>query len=102
VQPVLGAFGDPKLPSAVNVAFMHDVLHHIADRPAYVKALVKYLQPGARVAIVDYLPDRSPHQGQRDLVVSKDEAKQLFAGVGLKLTDEVALFDDKWFLVFSR
>jgi trans-aconitate methyltransferase len=102
VQPVLGAFGDPKLPSAVNVAFMHDVLHHIADRPAYVKALVKYLQPGARVAIVDYLPERSPHQGQRDLVISKEEAKELFAGVGLKATNDIALFDDKWFLVFSR
>ena len=102
VQPVLGAFGDPKLPSAVDVAFMHDVLHHIADRPAYVKALVKYLQPGARVAIVDYLPERSPHQGQRDLVVSKEEAKALFAGVGLKVTNDIALFDDKWFLIFSR
>ena len=102
VQPVLGAFGDPKLPSHVDVAFMHDVLHHIADRSAYVQALVKYLKPGARVAIVDYLPERSPHQGQRDLVVSKEEAKALFASVGLKVTEDIALFDDKWFLVFSR
>jgi cyclopropane fatty-acyl-phospholipid synthase-like methyltransferase len=102
VQPILGAFGDPTLPSAVDVAFMHDVLHHIADRPAYVKALVKYLQPGARVAIVDYQPERSPHQGQRGLVVSKEDARQLFAGVGLKVTEDIALFDDKWFLVFSR
>lgn len=102
VQPVLGAFGDPKLPSAVDVAFMHDVLHHIADRPNYVKALAQYLKPGARVAIVDYLPERSPHQGQRELIVSKDQAKELFAGVGLKVTDDFALFDDKWFLVFSR
>ena len=102
VQPVLGAFGDPRLPSDVDVAFMHDVLHHIADRPAYVKALVKYLKPGARIAIVDYLPERSPHQGQRELVVSKEEAKELFAGAGLKVTDDIALFEDKWFLVFSR
>ncbi len=102
VQPVLGAFGDPKLPANVDVAFMHDVLHHIADRPAYLTALVKYLGPGARVAIVDYLPERSPHQGQRDLMISKEEAKALFAGVGLKVTDDIALFDDKWFLVFSR
>lgn len=102
VQPVLGAFADPTLPSEIDVAFMHDVLHHIADRPAYLRALVKYLKPGARVAIVDYLPERSPHQGQRELVVSKEEAKELFAGAGLKVTDDIALFDDKWFLVFSR
>jgi ubiquinone/menaquinone biosynthesis C-methylase UbiE len=102
VRPVLGEFSDPKLPSDIDVAFMHDVLHHIADRPAYVKALVQYLKPGARVAIVDYLPERSPHQGQRELVVSKDDARELFATVGLKVNADVALFDDKWFLVFSR
>jgi ubiquinone/menaquinone biosynthesis C-methylase UbiE len=102
VQAVLGAFGDPKLPAAVDVAFMHDVLHHVANRPAYAAALVKYLAPGARVAIVDYRPERSPHQGQRELVVSKDQARALFAAVGLKVVEDIALFDDKWFLVFSR
>jgi SAM-dependent methyltransferase len=102
VHAVLGAFGDPKLPSAVDVAFMHDVLHHISNRPAYAAALVKYLGSGARVAIVDYHPERSPHQGQRELVVSKDQARALFAAVGLKVVEDIALFEDKWFLVFSR
>lgn len=102
IETVLGGFTDPRLPAPFDVAFMHDVLHHIADRPAYVRSLVRYLKPGARVAIVDYLPDRSPHQGQRQLVVSKDEARELFATVGLRVTGDIALFEDKWFLVFSR
>lgn len=102
LETVLGGFTDPRLPAPVDVAFMHDVLHHIADRPAYVRSLIGYLKPGARVAIVDYLPERSPHQGQRQLVVSKDEARELFATVGLRVTGDIALFDDKWFLVFSR
>lgn len=102
VTPVLGEFTDPKLPGSVDVAFMHDVLHHIADRPAYVKALVRYLKPGARVAIVDYEPDRSPHAGQAQMIVSKAQARELFATAGLKVLEEVALFEDKWFLVFGR
>ena len=102
VTPVLGEFADPKLPGKVDVAFMHDVLHHIADRPAYVRALVRYLEPGARVAIVDYAPERSPHAGQAEMVVSKAQARELFASVGLKVVEDIALFDDKWFLVFSR
>jgi SAM-dependent methyltransferase len=102
VQAMLGKPADPALPvSNVDLAFMHDVLHHIADRQAYVHALVKYLKPGARVAIVDYLPERSPHQGQPELIVSKDQARELFASAGLKVVSDIALFDDKWFLVFS-
>jgi SAM-dependent methyltransferase len=102
VTPVLGEFSDPKLPGTVDVAFMHDVLHHIADRPAYVRALVRYLKPAARVAIVDYEPDRSPHAGQAQMIVSKTQARELFASVGLKVVEEVTLFDDKWFVVFGR
>ena len=102
VTPVLGEFSDPKLPVAVDVAFMHDVLHHVADRPAYVRALSRYLKPGARVAIIDYHAQRSPHADQPQMVVSKDQARELFATVGLKVVEEIALFDEKWFLVFSR
>jgi ubiquinone/menaquinone biosynthesis C-methylase UbiE len=102
VTPVLGEFSDPKLPGTVDVAFMHDVLHHIADRPAYVRALVRYLKPAARVAIVDYEPDRSPHAGQAQMIVSKTQARELFASVGLKVVEEITLFDDKWFVVFGR
>lgn len=102
VRPVLGEFTDPKLPAAVDVAFMHDVLHHVADRRAYVRALAGYLKPGARVAIVDYHAERSPHAGQPEMVVSRDQARELFASIGLKVVDEVQLFDDKWFVVFGR
>lgn len=102
IEPVLGEFTDPKLPAPVDLAFMHDVLHHVADRQAYVRSLVRYLKPGARVAIVDYLPGRSPHQNQPQLVVSETGARELFAAVGLRVVDDIELFDDKWFLVFGR
>lgn len=102
VRPVLGEFTDPKLPAAVDVAFMHDVLHHVADRRAYVRALAGYLKPGARVAIIDYHAARSPHAGQPEMVVSRDQARELFASIGLKIVEEVQLFDDKWFVVFGR
>jgi ubiquinone/menaquinone biosynthesis C-methylase UbiE len=102
VTPVLGEFSDPKLPAAVDVAFMHDVLHHVADRPTYVRALARYLKPGARVAIIDYHAQRSPHAGQPEMVVSKEQARELFASVGLKVVEDYPLFEDKWFLVFGR
>jgi ubiquinone/menaquinone biosynthesis C-methylase UbiE len=103
VRTVLGEFTDPKLPASdVDVAFMHDVLHHIADRSAYVKSLSRYLEPGARVAIIDYHPANSPHKDQPALVVSKEQATALLGEAGFKPVEDIALFTDKWFVVFSR
>jgi hypothetical protein len=37
---VLGEFTDPKLPARnVDVAFFHDVLHHVQNRAPYLKTL---------------------------------------------------------------
>lgn len=46
IQPVLGQFGDPRLPRGdVDVAFLHDVLHHIEQRASYIQKLASYLAP---------------------------------------------------------
>jgi ubiquinone/menaquinone biosynthesis C-methylase UbiE len=103
VRTVLGAFTDPKLPAAaVDVAFMHDVLHHIGDRGAYFRTLAKSVKPGGRIAIIDYEPARSPHADQPALQVSKDQARAILADAGFKPLEDVALFEEKWFLIFGR
>jgi ubiquinone/menaquinone biosynthesis C-methylase UbiE len=103
VRTVLGAFTDPKLPAPdADVAFMHDVLHHIADRPTYVKALATYLKPTGRIAIIDYHPANSPHQDQPAMQVSSEQARALLAEAGFKPVEDIQLFKDKWFVVFSR
>jgi ubiquinone/menaquinone biosynthesis C-methylase UbiE len=103
VRTVLGAFTDPKLPAAdVDLAFMHDVLHHVEDRAAYLKAAAAYLKPGARMAIIDYHPERSPHSGDASLQVSKAQTTAWMAAAGFTPVEDLALFADKWFLVFAR
>jgi ubiquinone/menaquinone biosynthesis C-methylase UbiE len=103
VVTVGGEFTDPRLPAAdVDLAFLHDVLHHIEGRAAYLKAVAKYLKPGGRIAIIDYHPDQSPHREQPALQVSKDQAAAWLAFAGFKPIEEVPLFADKWFVVFGR
>jgi ubiquinone/menaquinone biosynthesis C-methylase UbiE len=102
VHTVLGVFTDPKLPASVDVAFMHDVIHHIGDRPGYFKTLVQYLKPNARVAIIDFNPAQSPHQDQPAMQVSKDQARRVLAEAGLTPIEDISLFEDKWFVVFGR
>jgi SAM-dependent methyltransferase len=75
VQTILGAFTDPRLPSAdVDVAFMHDVFHH----------------------------ENSPHRDDPKLQVSADQAKALLSAAGFKRVEDVSLFPDKWFVIVRR
>jgi arsenite methyltransferase len=103
VRTVLGEFTDPKLPSAdVDVAFMHDVLHHIEQREAYLRTLVTYLKPSGRIAIIDYTAAGSPHRGEPAMQTTKEQATAWLAAVGFTPLEEVALFGDKWFVIYGR
>ncbi|MGH9158899.1 MAG: class I SAM-dependent methyltransferase [Vicinamibacteraceae bacterium] len=103
VRTVLGGLSDPRLPARdVDVAFMHDVLHHIEDRAAYLRAVSRYLKPAARIAIIDYHPARSPHRDEPAMQVSQEQAQALLRDAGFTPVEEVALFDDKWFVIFGR
>jgi ubiquinone/menaquinone biosynthesis C-methylase UbiE len=57
VDVVRAAPDDPRLPLAgVDVVFTCNTYHHLPDRSAYFARLRARLQPGGRVAIVDFRP----------------------------------------------
>ena len=95
VQTIAGEPVDPKLPEVVDVALLHDVLHHVDNPAAYIKGLAKYLKPTTRIVIVDYLAKQGPHRDDPSLQVGKEEAAKLLASIGFKPLDDVALFPDK-------
>ena len=103
VRTVTGQFTDPSLPARdVDVAFFHDVLHHVENRAAYLKSLAGYLKPGARIVTVEFNAADSPHKDQPALVVSKEEGNRLLAGIGFTPSEDHPLFTDKWFVAYSR
>jgi ubiquinone/menaquinone biosynthesis C-methylase UbiE len=102
VVTVLGKPSDPSLPAAdVDLAFLHDVIHHIADRPGYLKHLARYLKPSARIAVVDLNPAKSPHRDDPALQVTKENLQAWMRDIGFTNAREIALSDDKWFVVYS-
>ncbi len=102
IRTVLGEFTDPKLPEKVDLAFMNDVLHHVADRAAYLRSLASYLKPGGRIAIVDFIPSRSPHQSQPELIVSEEQTATWLTEAGLKLAKKVTIFDDRFYIIYAK
>jgi len=61
LEAVEGAADRPNLPSPVDVVFMCNVFHHIADPKAYFEAVAGSLAPDGRVVIVDFRKDNPEH-----------------------------------------
>lgn len=103
VRTVLGKPADPALPAAdVDVAFLHDVLHHVEDKLGYLRQVVRYLTPAARIAIVEFNPATSPHKDDPKLQVTKSEMTAWMAALGFAPAEDVSLFADKWYVVYAR
>lgn len=102
VQPVYAEYDDPLLPAEVDLAFIHDVLHHIEKRDVYLKNLAGYLKPSGRVAVIDFIPGRGGHRDDGKMQLTKDQVAALMAQAGLKPVQELDLFDEKWFVVYGR
>lgn len=103
VHAVLGKFTDPNLPARdVDLAFIYDVLHHVENRAEYLRNLAPYLKAAGRIAVIDFYPELGPHKNDRALQITKDETKAWMAAIGFKPVAEHRLYDDKWFVVYSR
>jgi ubiquinone/menaquinone biosynthesis C-methylase UbiE len=102
IEPVFAEFDNPLLPPGVDLAFIHDVLHHIEEREVYLKNLAGYLKPGGRVAVIDFKPGVGGHRDDHKMQLSQEQATAMMAAVGLKPAEEVNLFEDKWFVIFAK
>jgi len=106
IQTVKGEFSDPKLPARdVDLGFFHDVLHHIENRQAYLKALGTYIKPSGRIALIEMNRDdpKTPHRNNPEMLLSKDEVKSWMAAAGFYPAVEYDIFGNrKWFIIYTR
>ena len=105
IQTVLGEFEDPKLPRRdLDVAFFHDVIHHIDAREAYLQTVATYMAPGGRVVVVDYHGGHpnAPHGDQPELQITLAEVREWMLLAGYEMTQEFDLFEEKFFVVFTQ
>jgi ubiquinone/menaquinone biosynthesis C-methylase UbiE len=103
IKVVLGRFTDPSLPQrTVDVALINDVLHHIEDRATYLKNLATYLKPTGRIAVIDFRPGQGGHLNQPEMRITREQTDGWMAAAGLKPSESIDLFTDKWFVIYGR
>jgi len=57
IVPVLASSGTPHLPEGrFDLVFIGDTYHHFEDRVTYARSIARLLEPGGRLAILEYKP----------------------------------------------
>ena len=98
VRPVLGAAGDPKLPERVDLIFVCDTLHHIANQGAYLKTLRQYLAPGGRIAVIDFR-DTWP-EGHEPMRYSMAQFESWMTGAGFSRIASHDWLENSYFVIY--
>ena len=100
ILTVLGEFQDPKLPTNdVDVAFFHNTLHHIKDRVGYLKLLASHLTPEGRMVVIDMIDG---HKDDPEMQIDVESVVGWMKAAGFQRSQQIDLFEDKFFLVFRR
>ncbi|MDE3156471.1 MAG: class I SAM-dependent methyltransferase [Acidobacteriota bacterium] len=98
LQTVHGTADDPEIPSPVDLITMFETLHHIGNRPAYLKRLRSYLRPGGRVAIVDFTSGW-PEGHRRERYTERDLARWMQAA-GFRLERRYRFIENHFFVIY--
>lgn len=107
IRTVLGKFEDPAIPAKdVDIAFFHDVFHHIEKRQAYLKALSAYIKPKGMIALIemDKNDPNTGHRGEPGMLVDRKDVDQWMAEAGFfPLREHNELFPGtKWFVIYQK
>ena len=104
VEFILARPDDPKLPTgSVDLIFVCNVFHHLENRSVYFERLKSALNPGGRIAIVDfYHDDRSGNVGfPKHHLVPRETTIAEMTKAGYRLTREHTFLLRQYFLEFT-
>jgi ubiquinone/menaquinone biosynthesis C-methylase UbiE len=103
VEVVRAAFDDPKLPDACcKVIFFCSVYNEIDGRVAYMRKLARALEPGGRVAILEYRPEVPGPGPPRAMRLDPRQVIEELGSAGFTLVAHHEFIDRQYFLAFER
>jgi ubiquinone/menaquinone biosynthesis C-methylase UbiE len=103
VRATLIKTDDPEVSADADVVFMCDVLHHVADRPAWLKKLAGEMKAGARLVVIEFKQGKLPEGPPESAKIARAELLASVTKAGLSLASEKAdLLPYQTFLVFRK
>jgi SAM-dependent methyltransferase len=95
--------GDPSVPADADLIFMCDVLHHVANRSAWMGKLAAETKAGARLVLVEFKEGKLPEGPPEAAKIPRSALVKLATGAGFRLESErTDLLPYQVFLVFRK
>ena len=89
-------------PGSMDVVFMCNTFHHLANRVEYLKRLSKSLKKNGRVVIIDFYKKSMPVGPQSlDHKLAREVVLQEFQEAGYKLEDDKGFLPYQYYLEFG-
>ncbi len=103
VEVVIAKPDDPSIPKGVDMVFVCDVLHHVEDRPGWLKKLSGQIGEKTKVVLVEFKEGSLPQGPPSSLKIDKNKIVALMKGAGLDLREEKKnLLPYQYVLIFSK
>ncbi len=99
IKTIRAAEDDPKLPEPVDLIAIIDTLHHIANQPAYLKNLKRYLRPNGRVAIIDF--SKTWPAGHEKMAYKLEDLNGWMTAAGFKMISQHYFLDNDFFVIYQ-
>jgi arsenite methyltransferase len=90
----------PNLPRAVDLVFICDTLHHIENRAAYLSRLRASLEPGGRIAVIDFSKDWPG--GHADMRYTPEQLDTWMRAGGYQRVAVHDFLKNNFFVVYQR
>jgi ubiquinone/menaquinone biosynthesis C-methylase UbiE len=100
IRTILAAKDDPKLPEAVDLAFICDALHHIGNQAEYFKTLAKYIKPGGRIAVIDF--SETWPVGHESMRYSVSDLDGWLKAVGFTQIASHSYLENSFFVIYRK
>jgi SAM-dependent methyltransferase len=103
IEVGLGKADDPSLPAGADLVFVCDVLHHVAERAAWLAKLSFEMKSGTRAALIEFKEGNLPEGPPESAKIPRSELVRLVTASGLMLESEKGdLLPYQTFLVFRK
>jgi arsenite methyltransferase len=100
IKTILAAPDDPKLPGPVDLVFICDTFHHLPDKATYAKALVRYVKPSGRVAVIDFTNEWPG--GHEQMRYTPEELEQWMTAAGFTRQQSFDFPKNSFFVVYQK